>query len=76
MIIKVAFSFAKKEVSTRRVSILSYNYYRFVKELVDDNRLVVEYCGTKSMIADMLTKALPKEQHLKLTELAGLNNVP
>lgn len=43
---------------------------------MDDNRLVVEYCGTKSMIADMLTKALPKEQHLKLTELAGLNNVP
>ena len=35
--------------------------------------MVLEYCATEDMIADALTKALPKERHWKLLGKMGLD---
>ncbi|KAE8904897.1 hypothetical protein PF005_g12538 [Phytophthora fragariae] len=40
--------------------------YCFVQEKVERHEFTVTYCGTKSMIADIFTKALDKHQFREL----------
>ncbi|OWY94110.1 Integrase, catalytic core protein [Phytophthora megakarya] len=49
--------------------------YLFTRDLVTEGRLVVEYCPTASMLAHILTKALPTKQYTLLRnkiEVKGL----
>lgn len=46
--------------------------YHFVRECVNNNEIVLKYCRTDEMVADMLTKALGKIKFEKLRELAGV----
>lgn len=46
--------------------------YHFVRDQVSEGTVKLEYCPSKEMIADMLTKGLPKDQFVKLRQLAGL----
>ncbi len=46
-------------------------HHHFVRERVENGE-VIEYCSTEEMVADVLTKALPKEQHYKLISMFGL----
>ena len=46
--------------------------YHFTRELVQTEQLVVKYIPTKAMVADALTKALPRPQHVALTEMMGV----
>jgi hypothetical protein len=46
--------------------------HHFIREKVERNEIALEYCATKDMIADILTKALSKEQHQRLTKKLGL----
>ena len=48
--------------------------YHFVRDQVTEETIKVEYCPTTEMIADMLTKALPKDQLTKLRRMVGLTS--
>ena len=37
--------------------------YHYLRELVQDKEVRMEYVNTKEQIADIFTKALPKEAH-------------
>ena len=47
--------------------------YHFVRDQVAEGTIKIEYCPTSEMIADMLTKGLPKVQFVKLREMIGLD---
>ncbi|OWZ03840.1 RxLR effector protein, partial [Phytophthora megakarya] len=42
--------------------------FLFTRDLVELGRLMIAYCATQEMTADILTKALPTKQFLKLRE--------
>ena len=46
--------------------------HHFVRELVGDESIKLEYCPSKEMIADFLTKGLLREQFCYLCEKAGI----
>ncbi len=46
--------------------------HHFVQERVENGEVRFEYCSTKHMMTDVLTKALSKERHHKLINLFGL----
>ena len=46
--------------------------YHYVREAVEDHVIDLEYCPTKKMIADLLTKPLPKTQFETLRLEMGL----
>jgi len=45
---------------------------RYITHMVESGQCQISYVPTKDMIADALTKALPREQHEYLTKLLGL----
>jgi hypothetical protein len=46
--------------------------YHYIRELVENRVLKVEYCSTSDMIADVFTKGLCRETFVKLRELLGV----
>ena len=48
--------------------------YHFVRDKVAEGIVKIQYCPTTEMIADMLTKALPKDIFTKLRVMIGLND--
>ena len=46
--------------------------YHFVKELVQDKEIGLEYVHTKEQIADIFTKPLPKDAFLHLRGKLGV----
>ena len=46
--------------------------YHFTRELVQANQIAISYIPTKAMVADALTKALPRPQHVILTQMMGV----
>ena len=49
--------------------------YLYAREVHEKKRIDIKYCSTNNMIADALTKALPKVQFQKLRALMGIRNV-
>ena len=49
--------------------------YHFIRDQVNEGIVKLEYCPTKEMVADMMTKGLPKEQFVKLRSLAGVTTL-
>lgn len=47
--------------------------HHFVREAVMDGRVSVQHISTEDMAADVMTKGLSKEKHLKCFKLCGLN---
>jgi hypothetical protein len=48
--------------------------YHFIRELVSEGEVRVEYCPTDRMIADIMTKALPKPRFEELRSVL-MNNL-
>jgi hypothetical protein len=46
--------------------------HHFIRQLVEENRIVLDYCPTEDMVADIFTKALARDRHVKLCKLIGL----
>lgn len=46
--------------------------YHFIKDLIRGNKILLEYCATENMIADMLTKTIPRMKLRKLSRASGL----
>ncbi len=51
------------------------NRHHFIRKQVKKGVIQLEHCPTTSMIADMLTKALPHPQLEKLRSLAGISPI-
>ena len=49
--------------------------YHFTRERVASNEISVKYCPTSDMIADTMTKALPKFPFEKLRDLMGVRKL-
>ena len=47
----------------------------FVREMIDDNMMKIEYVNTEKNPADMLTKVLGKNKHEKFVRMIGLGNI-
>ena len=45
----------------------------FLREQVTEGIIKLKYCPTTEMVADLLTKGLPKDQFMKLRKMIGLN---
>ena len=48
--------------------------YHFIREAVEKNKIMLQYCPTKEMLADILTKALTKERFQELRDLIGVRS--
>jgi hypothetical protein len=48
--------------------------HHFIRERVADKSIHIEYINTDVMVADILTKALPRVKHESLTKLLGLQS--
>jgi hypothetical protein len=46
--------------------------HHFVRERVENGEVIFEYCSTEDMVADVLTKEIPKKRHNKLTTMFRL----
>ena len=49
-----------------------YIKYHFVHHLLERETMQLKCCCSENMIADILTKVLPREQFTKLRELSGV----
>ena len=50
--------------------------YHYIREQIQKKQIELKYCDTNNMIADMLTKGLPKDKMKKLAKLAGMAQQP
>lgn len=49
--------------------------HHFIREKLESGEICLEYCPTEDMVADVLTKALAREQHHMLTTSMGLVSI-
>lgn len=68
---KSAISIGKNSVSHDRTKHIAIKYH-FVKEAIEKGEVQLVYCRTEEQLADLLTKALPKEKFCYLRELIGV----
>ena len=49
--------------------------YHFIRDQVEKGIVNLNYCPTRDMIADIMTKGLPKEQFTRLRSMAGVTSL-
>jgi len=62
---------AKNPVSHGRTKHIDIRHH-FIRNEVEDGRITLVYCRTEDMIADILTKPLPRDQFNKLRKMMGM----
>ena len=66
-----AIALAKNPVYHARTKHIEVQHH-FVREKVARGAIMLEYCPTEEMLADVLTKALARERHERLTRRLGI----
>ena len=66
-----AISIAKNPVAHSRTKHISIRYH-YIREAVQEGIVNLCYCPTEQMIADLLTKPLPKERFKMLRDAMGM----
>ena len=56
---------SRNKVTNRRTKHIDIRY-NFAREKIENGEIKVEYCNTSVMLADILTKPLPRHQHIQL----------
>ena len=46
--------------------------FHFIRDLVKDNEIVIEYCRSEEQVADIFTKSLKVDSFLKLKKTLGM----
>lgn len=64
-------AFVKTERTSRRSKHISTKE-KYIQELCEKGDIVLEYCQTDTMIADVMTKPLGPEKHRRFTGMLGL----
>ena len=64
-------SVAKNPINNSRTKHIDIKHH-FVRDLVVNGTIALEYCDTKSQLADILTKGLPKSVHWKFLKLLNM----
>ena len=49
--------------------------FHYIREQVEKKAIQLEYCESKNMVADMLTKALLSSQFMKLMDMLGVREI-
>jgi len=65
---------SKNPVNHERTKHIDIKYH-FIREKVEDKAIEVEYLQTEDMIADILTKSMPRDRHEKLCDKMGIREV-
>ena len=47
--------------------------YHYIREAIEKNNIMLEYCPTEQQKADILTKGLAKERFQKLRSMMGID---
>jgi hypothetical protein len=47
--------------------------HHFIREAVEERIVALEHCPTEEMVADILTKALPREKFIKMRLMMGVD---
>jgi hypothetical protein len=68
-----AIALAKNPVYHARTKHIEVQHH-FVQEKVARWAIILEYCPTEDMLADVLTKALARERHERLTNNMGIGD--
>ena len=50
--------------------------FHYIRDAVSKKIILVEYCTTKDMVADVFTKGLPKPAFEKLRVQMGVDGIP
>jgi len=66
-----AIKFAGSDVHHRKTKHIDIRF-RFIRDVIENGSLIVKYIPTRDNVADLLTKALPKNRFVSLRELMGL----
>ncbi len=66
---------AKNPVSHSRTKHIDIKYH-YVREAIQEKAIQVTYCPTENMLADLLTKPLPRVRHQSLRKLIGIVELP
>jgi hypothetical protein len=62
---------AENDSTSKRTKHIEIRYH-FTKNAIMDGEIVLEYCSTTEMVADMMTKQLGKVKLDEFVKLAGL----
>ena len=49
--------------------------FHFIREHIEQNDIILKYCNTKFMLADILTKGLSGDQFERIRDMLGVQNV-
>ena len=66
-----AISIAKNPVAHSRTKHINIHYH-YIREAMLEGIVIIHYCPTEQMIADVLTKPLPRERFKLLREAMGM----
>ena len=69
-----AIALAKNPIAHARTKHIDIRYH-YIREAVQDGLVELQYCPTKEMVADLLTKPLPKESFQRLRTSLGLDTL-